>query len=92
MAQQTYNNIVYETDCDPLTAQNIIDELIKRRVFIKGAESAVPEAHNPSFFHLQYKDLKLSVLVERDADGIWHCSIFSVKAFSSAQPPRFVIE
>ena len=87
-----YKGIAIETDLDHKTVKGIIDELLKRRLFIKAVkETREPGSHKPSFFHIGYKRHKLSILISKDIDDRWRCSIFSIKSFSKKQPPLFVV-
>ncbi|MBD3322334.1 MAG: hypothetical protein GF350_14635 [Chitinivibrionales bacterium] len=88
-----YNDIGIETDLDHTTVQALIDELLKRRFFIKGiTKKADVDSHRPNYFHVGYKGRMISVRIAQDIDKEWYCWIFSLKAFSRMQPPLFVID
>jgi hypothetical protein len=87
-----YKGIAIETDLGHGIAKGIIDELLKRRFFIKAVkEIREPASHNPSFFHIGYNGYKVSILIGKDIENRWCCSIFSIKSFSEKQPPLFVV-
>ena len=88
-----YKDILIDTNYDNELAEEIIDELLKRRLFITTAkETTDPDSHKPLFFHIGFKGHRVSIRISRDIEKRWCCSVFSVKAFSKQQPPVFIVQ
>lgn len=88
----THKRISVETDLDRKTARTLLDELLRHRLFMQAENTTMsPQDHTPSFFHIEYKKRKVSVLIQRDMQRQWSCRLFSIQKFSESQPPLLVI-